>query len=203
MADGLECDGRVDNKIAGKDFDADGVPYPADCNDDEPLGNPSVPEAPGNQVDDNCNGEVDEKSCDDEASDSSASAFAKAIEVCTGLVDASFPKGDVLSRGIRTKFGGAFTPRAGSKMVMISTGRAKDLYDDPAFNPQLNTGESTFRTNDSPPIYTPARCATRSREPAAKDLSELELTLTVPATAKSFSFSFTFFSGEYPEFVCT
>ncbi len=206
-----DCDGKIDNKVDGNDGDKDGFPYQADgggdCNDAEPLIGPTAIEDPQNMIDDNCDGTVDEATvpCDDAATTQGADSFAKAIGLCntprfTMVTAASFPFGLPASRSVRAKFGDGFLPRSGSKMIMLSTGEAKDLYDDPAYHPQDGF---TFNTSTPHPLYAPPRCAAPATTPDAKDMSELTLKLKVPQNAKSLSFNFSFFSAEYPEWVCT
>jgi hypothetical protein len=45
---------------AGADADGDGVPWCNDCNEGDPNIHPGAPEVCGNQVDDDCNGLVDD-----------------------------------------------------------------------------------------------------------------------------------------------
>jgi hypothetical protein len=47
----------------GVDQDGDGFPYAADCDDSNALVNPNRPEICGNGLDDNCDGWIDEASC--------------------------------------------------------------------------------------------------------------------------------------------
>lgn len=200
-----DCDGKVDNKIAGRDFDADGTPFPGDCNDDEPLVGPNAVEVVGDAglgVDENCNGQVDEPAtaCDS-AGGTMPSDFAKAIGICSFVTGSSFPSGNAAQREVRTKFGESWTPKEGARLAVISSGVTKD-NNDPGFTgyrPQPGTRHRTAATH---PFYTAPRCGNPT-EPQAEDLMELTLTLKVPQNANSFSFSFNFFSAEYPEFVCT
>ncbi len=201
-----DCDGIVDDHIVGRDFDNDGTPYPQDCNDNEPLVGPMAIEDPMNKVDDNCNGVVDEPVdlCDPTAG-TTADDYAKAIGLCSTtafpvVTQAAFGAGDPSSRSIRAKFGDGFLPRTGTKMIMLSTGAAKDKYDDATYHPQDG---KNFGTTQAHPLYSPPRCAAPSTTPPANDLSELKLTLKVPQNAKGVSFNFTFFSAEYPEWSCT
>ena len=206
-----DCDGKIDNKIDGNDGDKDGFPYQADgggdCDDTQALVGPTSIEDPMNKVDDNCDGTVDEATllCDDSATTTAGDSFAKAIGLCSTakfpmVTSATFPTGAASSRGIRAKFGDGFLPRAGSKMIMLSTGQAKDRYDDPTYQPQTGFLHNTSATH---PLYSPPRCAAPAMTPPAQDMSELTLTLKVPQNAKSLSFNFSFFSAEYPEWVCT
>jgi hypothetical protein len=202
-----DCDNSVDNHIAGQDFDNDGIKYPEDCNDNEPLVGPMAIEDPTNKVDDNCNGMIDEPValCDDAAVDASGPSFAKAIGLCSSptfpmVTSATFPTGLPASRAVRAKFGDQFVPRSGGKMILLSTGQAKDNNDDAAYHPQPGFD---FATSADHPLYSPPRCAAPAGIPKANDMSELSLTLRVPQNAKSLSFNFSFFSAEYPEWTCT
>lgn len=200
-----DCDGIIDDHIVGRDFDMDGTPYPQDCNDNEPLVGPMAIEVPGNNVDDNCNGVIDEAIAPCDPAGTAADDYAKAIGLCSTatfpvVTAASFPVGNPASRSIRAKFGDSFLPREGAKMILLSTGQAKDKYDDPSYHPQDGFA---FNTAQAHPLYTPPRCATPASTPLAQDMSELSLTLKVPQNAKSLSFNFNFFSAEYPEWSCT
>lgn len=196
-----DCDGKVDNHIAGQDADMDGTPYPADCNDDEPLVGPNAIEDAMNKVDDNCNGMVDEAiaDCDAAATGTTPAAFASAIGACSPMA-ATTPAGAAGQRSIRAKFGEGFTPRSGTKMVMLSTGQAVDQIDMPTYQPQPGT---QFASSVAHPLYSPPRCAAPIGTPPARDMAELRIQLKVPQNAKNVSFNFAFFSAEYPEWVCT
>jgi hypothetical protein len=79
---------------AGLDLDLDGVPQPADCNDNNPQIRPGIPEVcDNNNVDDNCNGMADcaETSCNGAACTNSGTCMSgmcmTPIEVCNDRVD--------------------------------------------------------------------------------------------------------------------
>ena len=199
-----DCDGKVDNKISGLDFDKDGTPFPQDCNDDQALIGPQAIEDTTNTIDDNCNGQVDEAAsdCEGQIAGVNAPDFLRAIGLCSFVSGSSFPVGNVTARNIRAKFGDQWTPRQGTKMIMLSSGAAKDTNDDAAYNPQPGT---EFNTTNTHPLWSAPRCGapTGGTAPAAEDMSELKVTLKVPQNAKGVSFQFNFFSAEYPEWVCT
>lgn len=183
------CDGKVDNHIAGNDYDKDGVPYPTDCNDDEPLVGPSAIEVAGDGVDNNCNNAVDEAtpSCEPNQSSTAAADLVKAVELCIpATVTVS---GNSSARNIRPSFGattGPWKPKAGSEMLMLSSGSAVDrVLGQPLGNSSYSPQDGTdFGTGLDP-----------------YDITDVKIVLKVPQNAKSFSFDFAFFSAEFPEYV--
>ena len=215
-----DCDGKIDNHIAGHDSDGDGTAYPEDCNDDEPLIGPYAIEVLGDGVDNNCDGRIDEAApvaCDTGSLGSSAADFARAIGVCPLPPNAVFDGGVNLvksaefmtgggkyapaaARSIRATFGSQWVHTQGSKMALISTGKAIDQLDDASFSPQVG---KDFNVSTTHPLYSPPRCAAPSTTPGAHDMTELKIQLRVPQNANSLSFQFNFFSAEYPEYVCT
>src|SRR5207253_2233515 len=115
------------------------------------------------------------------------------------VTGSSFLAGDAAARNVRSKFGDQFMPKAGSQMVYLSTGNAKDMNEVSTQNPQPGR---MFNTMTNHPLWAKPKCGNPS-EPKAQDLTELSFDIQVPANAKSFSFEFAFFSAEYPEFICT
>ena len=201
-----DCDGRIDYGVPGVDYDKDGTPFPQDCNDDEPLVGPGAVEVPGDKVDNDCNGQVDESvDCEAAITGSTGNDFARALGICgDALVSASFPSFGILAqptpvsgRSIRSRFGANFSPRDGAKMIHLSNGRSVDNLDDPSYTPQTGTEFGTVGTH---PLWTPPACA--GSYTSARDLNELRLELEVPLNAKSLSYQVNFFSSEYPEWVC-
>jgi hypothetical protein len=151
-----DCDGKIDNKIPGHDYDKDGTPYPQDCNDEEPLVGPNAVEVGGDGVDNNCNGLIDEPAndCEAQVTGNTAGDYARAMGICNFL-EASFVGGHSAARAIRTKFGTNFGPKAGNRMIQISTGRAVDNIDDPNYAPQSGTQHS-FSSASHPLCAAPA-----------------------------------------------
>lgn len=197
-----DCDGKIDNHIQGQDFDKDGTTYPTDCNDDQALVGPAAIEDPVNKVDDNCNGQIDEAAidCETQIGGVNAPDFARAIGICSFVTGSSFPVGNASARNIRAKFGDQWTPKLGTKMILLSSGEAKDNYDDGTYGPQPG---KDYNTSNTHPLWSAPRCAAPSSAPAAEDMTELKVQLKVPQNAKSISYQFNFFSAEYPEWVCT
>ncbi|ALM09499.1 MAG TPA: hypothetical protein DEB30_05465 [Candidatus Peribacter riflensis] len=73
--------GRVDAYVTvqhARDMDSDGSPLPMDCNDDDAQISPLAPEVCDNQIDDDCDGAVDEGCAPPPASSSSSLAASSA-----------------------------------------------------------------------------------------------------------------------------
>lgn len=172
------CDGEVDEE---RDIDGDGFSTcQADCCDepglacgDPALVNPGAFEVPGNEVDDDCDGTVDNAlpACDDALASSSSLGldYAAAIDLCQtalenspteerrwGVITAALiqASGSGMpapnSRSIRPGYGAGITPRAGTALAALSTGHAAAQNDvAPAYAaPQL--GQSMGTTGSAP-----------------------------------------------------
>ena len=157
-----DCDGHVDN--VDQDGDGWGI-CDGDCCDDENAGciyadlvNPGAFEVDGNDVDDNCNGEIDEvmSSCDTQLDSDTPDArhFAQALDLCQfteehpplaerrwGVLDASLTQADgqlapiPVQHAVRPGFGSGILPSSGQSLVVLSTGHAADSDDNnPAFS---------------------------------------------------------------------
>ncbi len=157
------CDGTVD-----EDADSDGDGFSVcqgDCCDvagpacsDPQLVNPGAIEAPGNMVDDDCDGLVDNVAaaqCDTGLASDSADPldFARAMELCnvapqtpmpgqqnSGVLSATFTLASSMgtpaaqSRSIRPGFGTGTATRMGDSLVVLSSGHAAATGDTaPAF----------------------------------------------------------------------
>ena len=230
------CNGTVDEN---NDADGDGVTTcGGDCCDattdgcgDPKLVNPGAFEAPGNTVDDDCDGMVDNvvaASCDSGMTSNSSNAidYAKAIELCQtatlqdskwGVISARFilPSGagapNANQRSIRPVFGGTAV-KGGSSFVVLSTGHAAAMA-------QANPGYASFQggavigaTSAMPGDWLSANnnnlpnapgCPEPNGGTTAYDPIMLELKIRTPTNAKSFKLSTNFFSSEYPEWVCS
>ena len=123
------------------------------CTGDTSLVNPGAFDVPGNNVDDDCNGTVDDvvTACDADLDSDSSEAldYARALDLCSvveedpsdplerrwGVISASITMTDGSSaphaegHSIRPDFGPSFTPSGGSSMVVLSSGAAADGTD--------------------------------------------------------------------------
>ena len=230
------CNGMVD-----EDADADGDSFTTcggDCCDattdgcgDPKLVNPGSFEAPGNTVDDDCDGMVDNviaATCDTNMSSNSAAAmdYAKAMELCQtatindkkwGVISARFalPNGsgapNANQRAIRPVFGGT-TVRAGNSMAVLSTGAAAASGQSSPNYVAFQNGNDVGATSAMPADWLAANnnklpnapgCPAPTGGTTANDPIMLELKIRAPTNAKSFSLSTNFFSAEYPEWTCS
>jgi hypothetical protein len=166
------------------DADGDGwTTCDGDCCDtpsagcpDPALENPGAFEVPGNLVDDDCDGTVDNvpAPCDVGLASDSATAldYARAIDLCQtttdtpptlaerrwGVIAAELLRADgtgapaAASRAIRPGFGSGVVPQSGSSLVILSTGNAAAPGDtNPSFvsfQPGLDTGVSSAAPAD-------------------------------------------------------
>jgi hypothetical protein len=137
-----------------------------------------------------------------------------------GLVSATYTRGYNSTtapadgqHGIMAGFGSVIKPREGANLGILSSGYALPCDD---ANPGANcsgSGESDpyFKgeqvgmyngAGSSPPNY-PKSTSTCKVDPSVYDTIGVTLQIKVPANAQGFSFDFDFYSGEWPEYVCT
>jgi hypothetical protein len=152
-----DCDGTVDDS----DHDGDGFgPCSNDCCDVDGGGctqaelvNPGAYEVVGNELDDDCDGDIDElpELCDTglPSDTSNAYHYAYALELCQttsespaepadrtwGVIDAKLSQADgngspaQVQRALRPDFGMYIDPKQGDRMVVLSSGHAADAAD--------------------------------------------------------------------------
>lgn len=108
------------------------------------------------------------------------------------------------SQKIVGSFGQSWKPQKGSKMLLLSTGVARDnVGTGDVYLPQQGTQMTNYKTRH--PLGGVARCKNgfgfSRNDPDVHDSSELRLQLKAPQNAKSLRFNFAFFSAEFPEYV--
>jgi len=228
------CNGSVDEDV---DSDGDGfTTCGGDCCDSTGDGcqnpaavNPGAFEVAGNQVDDDCDGMVDNATaanCDTGLTSNSTDPmdYARAMELCQmatgdkwGVVSAQLvlPSGsgapNADQRSIRPNFGGTAV-ESGQSFVVLSTGHAASTGQiNPSFA-AFQGGQDLGGSSTMPSDWLAANGGTLPNAPGcpapnggttAHDPVMLELKIRVPTNAKSFRMSTNFFSAEYPEWVCS
>ncbi len=155
-----------------------------------------------------------------------ANAFAQAMGICQqasgnkwGVVSATYTQGynstaapNPGQHAILGGFGSVIKPREGANLGILSSGYALQCDD---ANPGANCaghGESDpyFKgpqagmtgPGSAPPGY-PKSTSACPVLPSVNDTIGVTLQIRVPNNAQGFSFDFDFYSGEWPEYVCT
>lgn len=183
---------------------------------------PSRIDVPGNGLDDDCSGKADDEDllCDGSLVLASTDAFdaAKAMGLCRkataggqawGVLDARYvlpdgtaaPGASATSWGLLPSFGTNNVPRAGQRLLALSSGAAR-APGQPNYQAPVN-GFIKGYGHGFPPGF-PQQIAACGGLPltAPRDGIALEVRLHVPSNAKSFSFSHQFFSADYGDGVC-
>ncbi|HEY1553671.1 MAG TPA: putative metal-binding motif-containing protein [Kofleriaceae bacterium] len=230
--DGGGGGGCVDNDGDGyTTCDGDCCDDPTQCSNPAVV-NPGAYDVPGDGVDNDCDGTIDNApaACDQGlASNSNAGLdFAKAIELCQtttmqdkkwGVLSAQLTKADgsaldsgqSVQHSIRPHYGTGTTPKAGSSLIELSTGNAAATADTNPGPDQDEDGEF-FASSDFPSDWYAANGSTLPNAPgcpASDPLSQagdpvmLTLTIRVPTNAQSFTLDVNFFSSEFPEWTCS
>jgi hypothetical protein len=173
-----DCDGTVDDT----DRDGDGFGQcTGDCCDvngggciESQLVNPGAYEVVGNELDDDCDGEIDEapEACDLGLPSNTGNAYhyAYALDLCQttamapaqpadrtwGVIDATLSLADgsgspaSVQRSLRPGFGALIDPERGDRLVILSSGHAADLDDvDPPYAP-FESGVNLGSVSDAP-----------------------------------------------------
>ena len=236
--DGVDnnCNGSIDED---EDRDGDGVTTcGGDCCDSTECGSPALVnagafDAPGNNVDDDCNGTVDDTQlyCDQNLASGTLNAndYAKAIDLCQtatmtekkwGVISAALTLADGTgvpasnAQAIRNHFGMGVMPRGGLNMALFSTGAAAGRGDtNPAYQDFENTPSfnGNNKTSGFPADFLMANAGSLPNAPGCPDPSGttandpvmLTLTVRVPTNARSFKLATNFFSSEFPEYTCS
>lgn len=154
--------------------------------------------------------------------------FANAIDLCQdatggswGIVSATYTQGFAGGtpadgqHGILGKFGGLIMPRAGTQLGVLSSGFAREWDNSAgastgACDPTAAVGAPCFKgpqmpmtgMGTAPPGY-PKAAAGCTNANAVLDAIGVTLQIKVPLNANGLQFDFNFYSGEWPEYVCT
>jgi hypothetical protein len=210
---------------SNQDADQDGFTISeGDCNDCAATINPGSFDFPGNSLDEDCSGKSDDwvVDCDSnlELDGWEPLDAAKSLGLCNvaaereaGLLRANFMRADgsrfiqTIGRGILPHFGPNVSPRAGARMLALSSGAARNP-EDPNYYPRSSndTFGDSVATPAGYPMLAPACAATGQSDvgqPLGLDSSGLELVLRVPSNARALSFDFNFYTFDYPKRVCS
>ncbi|UQA62367.1 choice-of-anchor L domain-containing protein [Polyangium aurulentum] len=217
------CDpGSVD-----KDNDADGfTEAQGDCNDCNKFVNPSAveviaePDEDGGvpvPSDEDCSGKADDltPACDEGLVLDSADAMdaAKAIGLCKFVKKATWTMADGtpppvdptklanfhLGHGILPKFGLNNKPQEGARMLMLSSGTAREKGDPQSVE---RTFEKGYSSNAPFGFPKPSPACPNELPGKPFDATGVQFEIQVPANALSLSFDFQFFSYEWPDNIC-
>ena len=179
---------------------------------------PGSYDIPGDGCDNDGDGTIDNvPACDTAlATDGDATAFAKSIGLCQkadatkwGLVSATFTHnfGQTTSvndfqHGILGKFGDVVKPREGASLGVLSSGYARE-FDCDGCTDQIFQGGQPMLEDGTVPTGFPKAAKACQGESDTHDVIDLKLEIKVPSNAQGIQFDFDFWSGEWPEYVCT
>jgi hypothetical protein len=225
---GAAGSGPCDGAKPDGDEDGDGyTPKQGDCNDCDAAVNPGAYDIAGNQVDDNCDSTTDEAAatCDDSLpiDEPLPALAAHALDLCkasTGdkdwgiiggvwtLADGSAAPANGqsatnfhLGHGVLPDFGPNVKPRAGKKILALSSGAAR-RPGDPGFNMSVSFSKNyTSPVAPGFPKETPACGGAVSGSPW--DATALAISVRVPTNAHGFSYDFSFYARDFPDLVCS
>jgi len=220
---GMECPSGPNDDTDGDGFSAN----EGDCNDCEADLSPNNLEVPGNLFDEDCDGELDNElePCDENLiiDDEDPILAANAIELCRmssdadhwGLVsavwvlaDGALPPSSAatlasfhLGHGLLEDFGTVVEPRAGARLLGLSSDHARD-ENDPDFAATTGGGKgysSGFPGGlPLPSVGCPGIVSGSPQDPIA-----LQVSVRVPDNAVGFSFDSNFYVRDWPQFVCS
>lgn len=210
------------------DEDADGDGFSqieGDCDDCDPTVSPGHVEVIGvaPPKDDDCDGSLDNLPlpCDDAFAidDPSPMNAARALELCKlssgpgdhGLVAANWVMADGspppagpplanfhLGHGLLGGFGPNVKPRAGLRLLALSSGAAR-APGDPGYQSTLNKGYPGAHPQGFPKVLPNCPGVTTGNP---NDPTALEVVVRTPSNATGFAFDLDLYTGEWPAYVC-
>jgi hypothetical protein len=209
------------------DLDDDGFSRAnGDCDDCKRDVGPAAYDFPGNGTDEDCSGQdatLAELTCDVRLQDDDLNPedAVRALDLCgtkqgassgrQGLNEVHFARldpnkeglGDPRQLWLPERFG-AILPRSGARLLVLSTGVARDVEADDYTSPC-----DAFSTEGvAPPEGFPQDSQACGRTPISQgalafDDVVFELSLRAPINATAFAFDSLFLSYEYPDYVCS
>lgn len=216
--------GPFDKCLTPSDCDGDGFSSAQDCNDHDPNVNPNAYDFPGNGVDDDCDGTIDNAvtSCETvpQTAPGSPTDFARAVDLCAQphydpLLQAAW--GEVQGYGGQTIWTsgtrtsqvnivssfGDNAPRRGKTMIGLASGiwNVADPRNDPPLDP---TGFQLDNACADIPLTT-ADCEILSNGAPAggvnvEDWAELTVWVRAPSNAHAIAIDYSFFSTEFNQY---
>jgi hypothetical protein len=105
--------------------------------------------------------------------------------------------------GILKKFGNVIKPREGKSLGVLSSGWGREYNNCFGGNEPFKGGCGMMGPMGAVPPGFPKAAMGCTIATNAEDVIALQLQIKVPANAKGFKFDFDFYSGEWPEYVCT
>ncbi|MBI5532473.1 MAG: choice-of-anchor L domain-containing protein [Deltaproteobacteria bacterium] len=227
-----DCNGQPDDSV---DADGDGWKRcDGDCCDapgpvcgSPALVNPGAVEVAGDNVDNNCDGQVDEDPvaiCSAAAKHAGITALdlLNAMELCQladngkwGIVGTPFvgkavggAAVDNNQLGVLDNFGTdpSNAPQRGATMASLSSGHARDSSDPDPTNAISFSHSAGAAPPDFLAPHNGALPQTSANCPNGNNVNDdvmLQVQLKAPSNAQSFSFNFRFFSQEYTTWTCT
>ncbi|MGN6104763.1 MAG: MopE-related protein [Kofleriaceae bacterium] len=234
--DGIDnnCNGAID-----EDVDEDGDGYTTcggDCCDSTECPRPEFVnedafDVPGNQLDDDCNGVVDDLVllCDASIASNTTDAmdFARSIDICQtatedghgwGVIEGVLTRAatpeppDPDGHAVRPSFGTGVLPQRGVNLAILSTGAAAAIGDaEPVYRPFVDGHRHEPGVGSLPADFLAANNGHLPDAPgcpratfvSAFDPVMLTLRIRVPSNAQSFALSINFFSSEFAEWTCS
>ncbi len=234
--DGIDqdCDG-INDEI--EDMDGDGFTMcEGDCCDDtnqhcaeDPaLVNPGAYDVAGNELDDDCDGIIDNEPATD-CSESMVLDVATGEDLIKAMDLCQFTDGDPVKWGVisstTSTISGSGTPlaiqtsvlegfsngtlpsRKNNTLTVLSSGDARGV-EDPGYTEDISdgvyaeqTGPTAYLEAHNNELVTAEGCAVPNA--TFYDTVRVAATIRVPTNAFGLQFEFRFFSYEYPQFICT